>query len=102
MAERMFIDRGSCRVWISMPEGRLRLSGQDFGGFMGTSEYEYDITVEPEQFAAIRLALGVPADADIVDAMCANADEIYTRAETTWLAEHGIPFDVTNTHHFDD
>ena len=102
MAERLFIDRGSCRVWISMPEGRLKLSGQDFGGFMGTSEYEYNITVEPEHFAAIRRALGARVDADIVEAMCANADEIYTRGETTWMADHDIPFDLTSWHHFDD
>jgi hypothetical protein len=85
-----------------MPEGRLRLSGQDFGGFMGTSEYEYDITVQPEHFAALRQALGVPAEANLVDAMCANADEIYTRGETRWLEDHGIPYDLTNWHHFDD
>lgn len=102
MAERVFIKRGSCSVWISMPEGKLTLSGQDFGGFMGTSEYEYFITVEPEHFDALRSALGVPPDADLVDAMCANADEIFTTGETTWLENHGIPYDLTNWHHFDD
>ena len=102
MTERVFMDRGSCRVWISMPDGRLRLSGQDLGGFMGTSEYEYFITVEPEHFEALRSALEAPPDADIVDAMCAKAEAIYTRGETTWLTDHGIPFDLTNWHHFDD
>jgi hypothetical protein len=102
MAERVFIDRGSCCVWISMPEGRLRLSGQDLGGFLGTSEYEYFVTVEPEHFDALRSALGAsPAD-DLIEAMCASADDIFTRGETRWLEDHGIPFDLTNWHHFDD
>jgi len=80
MAERVFIERGTRCVWIVMLEGSLRLSGQDLGGFMGTSEYEYFITIEPEHFDALRRELGSSADADMVDAMCAKAGEICTGA----------------------
>ena len=102
MAERVFIDRGSCCVWISLPEGRLMLSGQDLGGFMGTSEYEYFITVEPEHFGTIRAALGAQDGADIIDVMCANAEPIFMQGETTWLESIGVPYEMKNWHHFED
>ncbi|MGH2775045.1 MAG: hypothetical protein ACRDJT_06385 [Actinomycetota bacterium] len=102
MAERVFIESGSCKVWISIDEGRLMLSGQDLGGFMGTSEYEYFITVEPEYFDNIRMALGAAEGTDIVDVMCANAEAIFAQGETTWLESIGVPFEMSNWHHFDD
>ena len=102
MGERVFMDRGSCCVWISMSEGRLRLSGQDLGGAMGSDEYEYFITVEPEHFDAIRAALGAEPDADIIDTMCAHAETIFMKGETTWLESFGIPYEFSIWVHFDD
>ena len=102
MSERVFMDRGTCCVWISMRDGRLRLSGQELGGFMGTSEYEYFVTIKPENFDAVREVLGEPSAADIVDVMCRHADPIYTRGQTRWLEDHGIPFGFANWYEFDD
>ena len=99
MTERTFIHRGSCHVWISLPEGRLRLTGQDLGGHLGSTEYEYFITVEPEHFDAIRTAVGAAPDADVVDTMCAHADSIYTQGETTWLDSHAIPYEFSSWVH---
>lgn len=96
MSERVFMDRGSCCVWISMPEGRLRLSGQDLGGHPICDEYEYVITVEPDHFEAIRAALGAEPDANIIDVMCANAEAIFMKGETTWLDSLEIPYEFAN------
>lgn len=51
--------------------------------------YEYTITVAPGQFDKLRGALAGP-EADVVDLVCANADEIMARGERSWLDDHGI------------
>ncbi|MBC7631604.1 hypothetical protein [Aeromicrobium sp.] len=99
---RVFKEKGTCCVWISLTEaGELRLSGQDLGGFMGTSEYEYVITVQPDDFGTICTALGEPVDADIIEVMCARAEEIFDRGERTWLTDLGIDAGFSNWHSFD-
>ncbi len=100
--KRVFYEHKSCSVSIAMDEGRLRLSGQDLGGAMGSSEYEYFITVEPAHFDAIRTALGAEPDADIIDTMCAHAQAIFMTGEKTWLESHDIPHEFSNWVHFDD
>ncbi len=98
----MFTERGACCVWIELTdEGALKLSGQDLGGFMGTKEYEYFITVQPRDFGTINAALCQPADADVMASMCAHADEIFTHGESTWLKDLGIDFGFINHHSFD-
>ena len=89
MASRVFIKRGTCKVWIEMVDGSVRLSGQDLGGFLGFDEYEYWITVQSSDFPRIRDALGATPDADVVDLLCANADMIYSRGERTWFESIG-------------
>lgn len=91
---RTFIEQGSCCVWISLrDDGKLLISGQDLGGVAGTSEYEYFITVEPQDFGTIREALDGAADADIVELMCAHAPMIFSAGELTWLEGLGINAD---------
>jgi hypothetical protein len=90
-------------VWIGLRDGRLSLTGQDLGGaMMGADEYEYFITVEPGHFDAIRAALRAEPDADIIDTMCAHAETIFMKGETTWLDSFSIPHEFANWVHFDD
>lgn len=63
---------------------------------MGADEYEYSITIDPEQFDVIRAALEAPPDADIIDVMCADAEKIFMRGESTWLKSHGIRFEFSS------
>lgn len=99
---KVFTERGACCVWIEMTdEGTLKLSGQDLGGFMGTSEYEYFITVRSEHFRTINTALGEAADADVMASMCAHADEIFTRGESRWLEDLGVDFGFSTHQSFD-
>lgn len=85
MTTRLFFERGETCVWIEKDGPSLRLHGQDLGGVGGTPEYEYFITILSTEFDKIREVLDAPDDADILDVMCANADEIYSRGETDWL-----------------
>lgn len=85
MTDRIFIKRGTCCVWIETIDGSVRLSGQDLGGFPGTDEYEYWITIHPQDFTRIRDALGAGPDSDIEDLLCAHAEMIYSLGELTWL-----------------
>lgn len=88
------MDRGSLCVWISPTEfGGLALNGQDLGGVSGTSEYEYSITVAPDDLAIVRRALGGPPDADVIELMCANAEIIHGAGELSWLESLGIEVD---------
>ena len=94
---RVFKERGELCVWIEIrKDGDLLLSGQDLGGFMGADEYEYFITVHPEDFPTIRAALGGSPDEDIVELMCAHADVITSVGEATWLKGLGITYDFAN------
>jgi len=99
---RVFTERGSCKVWISITDdGSLRLSAQDIGGWMGTSEYEYFIGVRPDDFGTINAALGKPIDADVVESMCGDADAIFKCGEQTWLTDLGIEVEFSEHHSFD-
>ena len=97
MSKRVFIERHSCTVWISFDEhGSLLLEGQDLDPRIpDVDEYEYAITVKPEHFDEIRAALNAPG-ADVLEAMCANAEAIFARGETTWLEMHEIPYGFSN------
>ncbi|MBC7593209.1 MAG: hypothetical protein H7288_04615 [Kineosporiaceae bacterium] len=97
METRVFLERGTCCVWISLiDDGSLRLSGQDLGGCLGADEYEYWITVHPQDFALIREALGAEPAVDIEDLMCANAKMIYSCGELTWLRSIAAVPDFAN------
>jgi hypothetical protein len=52
--------------------------------------YEYSITVAPDQFDKLRRTLTAEGAADVVDLVCAHADEIMARGERSWLDDHGI------------
>lgn len=86
-SERVFWRSGSCTVWVSYDDvGALVFNGEDRQYLDG---YEYTITVAPDQFDKLRGALAGP-EVDVVDMVCANADEIMARGERSWLDDHGI------------
>ena len=93
MNGRVFFEQNTCCVWIKMVGNELRLSGQDLGGHPACDEYEYFITIGPDEFDKIRAALAAPTDADIFDVMCGHAESIYTTGETTWLNSIGVEYE---------
>jgi hypothetical protein len=60
-----------------------------FSAVMTGSTSTATVTVAPDQFDALRRVFG-PDVADVVDLVCAHADEIMARGERTWLDDHGI------------
>ena len=92
--ERVFWRTDACTVWVGYTEGgELVFIGYDRVYLDG---YEYEITVAPDQFDKLRAALGAEPDADVVDLVCAHADEIVGRGERSWLADRGIECDFNS------
>ncbi len=86
--ERVFWRGAACTVWVGYDAaGALVFSGYDRAHLDG---YEYSVVVAPDQFPALRRALGVAAAADVVDAVCAHVDDIMPGGERSWLDAHGI------------
>jgi hypothetical protein len=86
--ERVFWRSQTCTVWVRYDAaGALVFSGLDRRHLDG---YEYDVTVAPDQFDALRRALGADPATDVVELVCAHVGEIMARGERTWLDEHGI------------
>jgi hypothetical protein len=80
--------------------GALLFSGYDSAAFGEPGYgYEYDIAVEADQFAALRRALRVDADADVLDAVCAHVGEIMPGGERSWLDSRGIAHSLSTWHH---
>jgi hypothetical protein len=87
-AERVFWRSDSSTVWVSYGDGgALVVNGEDRHYLDG---YEYSVTVAPDQFDKLRRALAAEGAADVVDLVCAHADEIMARGERSWLDDHGI------------
>lgn len=73
--------------------GGFTFCGEDYGR-AGSSDYEYWIGVQPEEFAKIRKALGEQDDGDILDQVGAHAEEIMGCGESAWLTERGIQYSL--------
>ncbi len=87
-ADREFWRGGDATVRIGFDDtGALRFSGYDRAHLDG---YEYVITVAVAEFPALRRALGVSEDADVLDAVCAHVGQIMPGGERSWLHAHGI------------
>jgi hypothetical protein len=87
-----FYSDGRLTDTLSWVGGALRFSGHDlrppsaFG-----DEYEYWITVPPQELPALAAELGVDDHhAALVAALGERAEEIVGRGERTWLTERGI------------
>jgi hypothetical protein len=99
-AERVFWTGGSCTVWVAYTDdGALHFAGQDLAAFGDPGyQYEYDILVAPDQFDAMRLALGVTPDVDLLTAVCGHVDDIMPAGERTWLDAHNIAHSLNTWH----
>lgn len=77
-------------------DGALEFSGHDVRAF-GTAgyEYEYVIVVASDQFDAVRRALGVAPDADVLSAVLGRVGDIMPGGEAAWLTRHGVRFETT-------
>ena len=88
-AERVFWRSPTCTVWVRYgPDGTLVFHGEDRAHLDG---YEYEVSVRPDVFPALRSALGVGPHDDVVDAVCGAADTIMAVGEHGWLRAHGVP-----------
>ena len=90
--ERVFWRTDTCTVWVGLADtpadgGELVFNGWDRVYLDG---YEYSIAVESDQFDILRAALGAGPGAEVVDLVCAHADEIMARGERSWLQDRGI------------
>jgi hypothetical protein len=65
----------------------VMISGWTAGGWSGTSEYEYGVSVK---VADLRAALGIDAAADLGEVLCARAEEIVQAGESRWLTALGL------------
>ncbi|NYG07778.1 hypothetical protein BJ986_002265 [Phycicoccus badiiscoriae] len=72
-------------------DGALEISGQDLSGAMGWEEYEYVITVLPDDLPTLAAALGGQPGADVMEIIYAKRRVIMARGEEAWLRDHGIP-----------
>jgi hypothetical protein len=99
-SERLFWRGGHCSVYVTYTDtGSLSFSGHDLAAF-GTPgyEYEYDIIVDPDQFEALRRALGAGPGADVLDAACGHVAEIMPAGEHSWLEDHGVEHTMSTRH----
>jgi hypothetical protein len=72
-----------------LDDGSLEFMGEDLKHF-GDEEYEYAITVGPEDVAKVVAALGGPPGGDVIALLVANAHKIIRAGELTWIRSLGI------------
>jgi hypothetical protein len=90
----VFWRSGNATVWVEYRGDTLTFYGLD-RGYRDGGDYEYVISVPSAGFDAVRRALGGGPDADVVELVCGQVDQIMPRGERTWLDEHGIAYEVT-------
>jgi hypothetical protein len=84
---RRFWKTDTLTVELEYDDDTLTFSGVDTGGWSGTSEYEYSVSVK---VADLRGALGVDAAADLGEVLCGRAEEIIAAGESRWLTALGL------------
>lgn len=87
MISRELWERDTLRVRLEFDEGVLTFNGVDTGGWSGTSEYEYWVSVKADD---LRAALALDATADLGAALGARAEEIVAAGESSWLTALGL------------
>jgi len=91
-AKRVFWRNDTCVVWVGYNDaGELEFYG-DEDAFMGDDghNYQYWITVAPDQFDKLRATLDADPATDVVDRVCGHVAQIMSRGERSWLDHHGI------------
>jgi hypothetical protein len=71
-------------------DGVLHFSGNDFGGFADSAEYEYEMQVQPADIVRIFAALEPQPGDNVVTLLCRNAETIIKTGEQNWLRSLGI------------
>jgi hypothetical protein len=71
------------------PDGGLVIRGQDLHTF-GDNEYEYTLTVRPEDVPTLVAALGGQPKDDVVELLVAHSEDIFRQGESTWLDSIGV------------
>ena len=79
-------------MWVDYSgTGALVFTGLD-RGYFGDSDYEYTITVAPEEFPALRAGLGGDPTDDVVELLCRHVAVVMPCGERTWLDGPGIGY----------
>lgn len=99
LTTKLFYKREKLSIRVEYDDTRLTFCGQDFGGWAGTSEYEYWISVDA---AALRAALHGTAGTDLGDLVCAHVDDIMATGETAWLQKHRVDYTVDTRYDYAD
>jgi len=84
---RRFWETDKLTVELEYDDEVLTFHGVDTGGWSGTSEYEYWVSVK---VAGLRTALGLDAAADLGEVLCGRAEEIIAAGESRWLTALGL------------
>ncbi|WP_127782860.1 hypothetical protein [Rhodococcus sp. X156] len=95
MSERVTLrDSNGLYVWAEiLDDGVLQIAGQDLGPPQGLglgSEYEYWLTVQPDEISLVVAALGGAEGDDVLPLLQANGDQICQTGEQKWLTSLGI------------
>ncbi|PZS28326.1 MAG: hypothetical protein DLM58_17225 [Pseudonocardiales bacterium] len=69
-------------------DGSLHISGQDLRSF--DDEYEYELTVAPDDVPRVIAGLGGGPGGDVVELLVGHAEDIVNVGELTWLRSLGI------------
>ncbi|WP_171166165.1 hypothetical protein [Streptomyces sp. I05A-00742] len=67
-------------------DGRLHIEGQD----LSRGEYEYMLSVKPDEIPLVVTALGGADGDDVLDLLAANGTEIVHFGEMRWLKSLGV------------
>jgi hypothetical protein len=84
---RRFWKTDKLTVELEYDDDVLTFHGVDTGGWSGTAEYEYWVSVKATD---LRAALGVDAAADLGEVLCGRAEEIIAAGESRWLTALGV------------
>jgi hypothetical protein len=84
---RRFWKTDKLTVDLEYDDESVTFNGVDTGGWSGTSEYEYWVSVK---VADLRAVLSVDAAADLGEVLCAHAEEIVQAGESRWLTALGL------------
>ena len=87
MHSRRFWKTDTLTVELEYDDEVLTFHGVDTGGWSGTSEYEYWVSVKATD---LRAALGIAAAVDLGEVLRGRAEEIVGAGESRWLTALGL------------
>lgn len=92
--------KGSLSVrLVERSDGGLTFEGHDLeSDFHDGDEYEYWISVPPQQLGRLRTALRAPGDADLFNLLSVVGGDIVGSGEMRWLRTNGVEFEFASWH----